>query len=345
MKKCYSLTLALMCMQASYAQPLQDTTGKLIEQKENVINAETIIKVENLGERINTPYPEMRPTISADGNLLFFIRQGHPANVQIQTVPHAQDIWYSTRDTAGNWSNAKHLNGSVNASHFNAVYWISPDLNTILLKGAFTQGQYLGTGVSIIHRMQDNSWSPAQMLRIRNFHKFGLQPVKFFITKVIQLYEMIIVRHGLMLVGPTGGGKSCNLHVLEETLGSLKRQGVTGFAYEQVKIFQLNPKSITMGQMYGEFDPNTMEWRDGIMSTMYRVATVDTPDRKWIMFDGPVDAIWIENMNTVLDDNKKLCLNSGEIIKMSNGKLFFLYIHACSFLMFHPFYCRDDNDV
>lgn len=148
--------------------------------------------------------------------------------------------------------------------------------------------------------------------------KFGLQPAKFFITKVIQLYEMIVVRHGLMLVGPTGGGKSCNLHVLEETLGSLKVQGVHGFAYEHVKIFQLNPKSITMGQMYGEVDPNTMEWKDGIMSTMYRTATIDSPDRKWIMFDGPVDAIWIENMNTVLDDNKKLCLNSGEIIKMSN---------------------------
>uniref|UniRef100_A0A8B9EVG3 Dynein axonemal heavy chain 1 n=1 Tax=Anser cygnoides TaxID=8845 RepID=A0A8B9EVG3_ANSCY len=142
-----------------------------------------------------------------------------------------------------------------------------------------------------------------------------------FVTKCIQLYETTVVRHGLMLVGPTGSGKTKSYEVLAAAMTSLQGQpAASGGNYEAVSYFVLNPKSITMGQLYGEFNLLTHEWTDGILSSLIRRGAMAADARKkWYMFDGPVDALWIENMNTVLDDNKKLCLSSGEIIKMTES--------------------------
>ncbi|KAG8436117.1 hypothetical protein GDO86_007286 [Hymenochirus boettgeri] len=149
----------------------------------------------------------------------------------------------------------------------------------------------------------------------------NLKDVDAFITKCIQLYETTVVRHGLMLVGPTGSGKTQCYKVLAAAMTSLKGlPSVSGGIYETVHFYVLNPKSITMGQLYGEFDLLTHEWTDGILSSLIRTGATSTDsDKKWYMFDGPVDAVWIENMNTVLDDNKKLCLSSGEIIKLTEA--------------------------
>ncbi|KAG9402276.1 hypothetical protein AC1031_006904 [Aphanomyces cochlioides] len=142
-------------------------------------------------------------------------------------------------------------------------------------------------------------------------------PTPAFTLKIVQLYETLLVRHGIMVVGPAGTGKSEMFRTLQASLTTSK-----GIPHRQVR---MNPKAIRAEEMFGETDKQSGEWLDGVFASIWTKYNDRTRrDMSWIVCDGPVDAIWIENLNTVLDDNKLLTLANGDRIPMTdNCKLMF----------------------
>jgi dynein heavy chain 1, cytosolic len=150
--------------------------------------------------------------------------------------------------------------------------------------------------------------------------------------KVVQVSEGLAARHGVMLVGPGGSGKSSALRVLSDAL-----QLVDGV---RTDITVLHPKCLlapgiassggggSHEQLYGRLDATTGEWRDGILTATLRAILSDvrgeSSRRHWIILDGDVDPGWAEGLNSVLDDNKVLTLPSGERLPLpSNIRIVF----------------------
>ncbi|XP_023379661.1 dynein heavy chain 10, axonemal-like, partial [Pteropus vampyrus] len=136
---------------------------------------------------------------------------------------------------------------------------------------------------------------------------FVVLPVQ--VDKVVQMFETMLTRHTTMVVGPTGGGKSVVINTLCQ---AQTRLGLT------TKLYTLNPKAMSVIELYGILDPTTRDWTDGVLSNIFREINrpTDKKERKYILFDGDVDALWVENMNSVMDDNKLLTLANGERIRL-----------------------------
>ncbi|KAL7670049.1 hypothetical protein ACOME3_004989 [Neoechinorhynchus agilis] len=139
-----------------------------------------------------------------------------------------------------------------------------------------------------------------------------------FGEKVSQLMSTLKVRHGVMVVGAAGSGKSSVCEILADSCDLISKESdITDVL--PVKMFHVNPKSITIDELYGCFDKHTLEWKEGLLGKVVKKCiNFKRLSNHWIICDGPVDALWIENLNTVLDDNKMLCLPNSDRIKFTD---------------------------
>ncbi|XP_030637015.1 dynein heavy chain 11, axonemal [Chanos chanos] len=153
--------------------------------------------------------------------------------------------------------------------------------------------------------------------------ELSLQPEESFILKVVQLEELLTVRHSVFVVGNAGTGKSQILRTLHKTYSNMKRKPVWA---------SLNPKALSTDELFGFIHPSTREWKDGLLSQFLREQAANPHlGPKWVVLDGDIDPVWIESLNTVMDDNKILTLVSNERIALTPSmRLVFEVSHLSS---------------
>ncbi|CAM9106263.1 unnamed protein product [Ectocarpus fasciculatus] len=148
-----------------------------------------------------------------------------------------------------------------------------------------------------------------------------------WVQKVLQLKQVLELRHGVMMVGPSGSGKTSAWRCLLSALEML--DGVKGEAHV------IDPKAIGNKALYGNLDPTTLEWTDGIFTKVLREVLTNKRGEKarrhWIVFDGDVDPDWAENLNSVLDDNKILTLPSGERLEVPDNVRIMLEVDSLQY--------------
>ncbi|RYH32012.1 hypothetical protein EON65_01475, partial [archaeon] len=161
----------------------------------------------------------------------------------------------------------------------------------------------------------------------------GLGAEETFIAKVLQYQELLEVRHSVMLLGPAGCGKSTVWKTLAACHNHQQSASSKGAAKAVTVYETVNPKSVTTDELYG-YMTLTKDWKDGVLSIVMRNMSKNnipysaSQTAKWVVLDGDIDAVWIESMNTVMDDNKVLTLVSNERIPLSESMRMIFEIHS-----------------
>jgi outer membrane protein OmpA-like peptidoglycan-associated protein len=149
-------------VQIDNLQLLQDR-GKINLVQDAFTNA----KKENLGTKVNTIHYEKSPLITHDGKTLYFVRSGDPNNTG---NPENDDIWYTTLDNLGQWTEAQNIGKPLNNSGHNTIIALTSDHNTAFVKHHYDQsGEYEGQGFSITQR-NAKGWNVPQKIIVPNYY-------------------------------------------------------------------------------------------------------------------------------------------------------------------------------
>ena len=152
-------------------------------------------------------------------------------------------------------------------------------------------------------------------------NELELDASAFTLKKCFQLVDIVNIRLGVCLTGPAGTGKSTVIELVEKACTKIRRENPKcDSKYKEIKKWVINPKSITMGELFGEENEDKKIFEYGIATKKIKKALLDEGDDRfrWVVLDGPIDTKWIENMNSVLDDSQTLCLANGERIKLKS---------------------------
>ncbi|KAI8908484.1 dynein heavy chain and region D6 of dynein motor-domain-containing protein [Gorgonomyces haynaldii] len=141
--------------------------------------------------------------------------------------------------------------------------------------------------------------------------------------KVYQLYEACHQRMGVVLVGPSGSGKSTIWKLLQRAWIKMG---------QKLSVHRFNPKAVDRKTLLGNMDLDTREWTDGILTFASRQAVKEPiENHTWIICDGDVDPVWVESLNSVLDDNRLLTMPNGERIQFGPNVNFIFETHNLIF--------------
>ncbi|KAM6210848.1 LOW QUALITY PROTEIN: dynein axonemal heavy chain 11 [Sarcoramphus papa] len=144
-----------------------------------------------------------------------------------------------------------------------------------------------------------------------------LQPEESFILKVVQQEELLAVRHSVFVVRNSRIGKSKVLKLLLHMYMNMKQKPVWN---------DLDPKVLTADELFGFIHHATQEWKDGLLSCLLREqANITHEGPKWLVLDGDIDPMWVESLNTAMDDNKVLTLTSNERVPMTPSMMWLLF--------------------